>query len=246
MSTYGCATGPCVKNANLCRRMTALRVSALTQWPLSHNKWDLHFHHRDIFYIIGITYTEADNGRRTFDGGKWTVSSLYYDHSVTWHVHWWHTALGKFDWGFWYVIIFLHVQLWIRQAAVSYNDKKVRTVASPAVRSVNKSRDTRNCVQNEPEYAICVIFTTLIYYRALGLILYDLVWEIRHGYTRLDDGHCDVSGHRKMGAVGTMVTTHENFVMIRLFKGTTFFCVLQTLLEMKRSDGFHIRVLSIS
>ena len=31
--------------------------------------------------------------------------------------------MGKFDWGFWYVIIFLQVQIWIRLAAVSYRDK---------------------------------------------------------------------------------------------------------------------------
>ena len=70
------------------------------------------------------------------------------------------TTLGKFDWGVWYVIIFLYVQFWIRLAAVSNRGKKVRTVASPPVRSVNKSRDTRNCVQNKPEYAIYVMFTT--------------------------------------------------------------------------------------
>ena len=64
------------------------------------------------------------------------------------------TSMGKFDWGVWYVIIFLYVQFWIRLAAVSYRGKNVRTVASPSVRSVNKSRDTQNCVQNEPEYAI--------------------------------------------------------------------------------------------
>ena len=40
----------------------------------------------------------------------------------------------------------------------------------PEVRSVNKSRDTLNCVQNEPEYAICVLFTTHLYYKALGII----------------------------------------------------------------------------
>ena len=60
------------------------------------------------------------------------------------------TTLGKFDWGVWYVIIFLYVQFWIRLAAVSKRGKKVRTVAFPAVSSVNKSRDTRNCVQNKP------------------------------------------------------------------------------------------------
>ena len=75
--------------------------------------------------------------------------------------------MGKFDWGFWYGIIFLYVQFRIRLAAVSYRGKKVWTVASPSVRSVNKSRDTQNCIQNEPEYAICVIFTTILYYIAL-------------------------------------------------------------------------------
>ena len=71
--------------------------------------------------------------------------------------------MGKCDWGVRYVIIFLYVQFWIRLAAVSYRGKKVRTVASPVVRSVNTSRDTRNYVQNEPEYAICAIFTTCLY-----------------------------------------------------------------------------------
>ena len=82
---------------------------------------------------------------------------------------------GKFDWGVWYVIIFLYAQFWIRLAAVSKRGKDVRTVAFPAVRSVNKSRDTRNCVQNKPEYAICVIFTTRSYYKALGFILCYLI-----------------------------------------------------------------------
>ena len=144
--------------------------------------------------------------------------------------------------------MFLYVQFWIRLAAGSYRCKEVRTVATAAVRSVNKSRDTRNCVHNEPECAICVIFTTLFYYRVLRLILCDLVWQMRHDYTRLDDGHCDVTGHRKMSVlstVGTMVTAHENFVMLWLFKWTKLFCVLQNLLEMTRSDGFHIMVLFI-
>ena len=60
-------------------------------------------------------------------------------------------ALGKFDLGVWYVIIFLYVQFQIRLAAVSKRGKKVRTVVFPAVRSVNKSRNTRNYVQNKPE-----------------------------------------------------------------------------------------------
>ena len=84
-------------------------------------------------------------------------------------------SLGKFDWGVWYVIIFLYVQFWIRLAAVSYRGKKVRNVAFPAVRWVNKSSDTRNCVQNKPEYPIHVIFTTRSYYKDLGLILCYLI-----------------------------------------------------------------------
>ena len=90
------------------------------------------------------------------------------DERVSWNTQ--PNILGKFDWGVRYVIIFLHVQFWIQLAAVSYRGKKIRTVASPAMRSVNTSRDTRNCVQNEPEYAIRVIFTTLLYYKALGII----------------------------------------------------------------------------
>ena len=95
--------------------------------------------------------------------------------------------MGKFDWGVRYIIIFLYVQFLIRLAAVSNRGKKVRTVASPAVRSVYKSRDTWICVQNEPEYTICVIFITRSYYKALGLILCGLMWHIRHNYNRLDD-----------------------------------------------------------
>ena len=139
------------------------------------------------------------------------------------------SALGKFDWGGRYVIIFLYVQFLIRLAAVSYRGKKVRTVVFPVVRSVNTSRDTRNCVQNEPEYAICVIFTTRLYYKTLGIILCAMIWQIRHNYKRLDDFHCDVTGHSKMSALGTacaMVTTHENSVMMWYFKGPKLFSVL--------------------
>ena len=73
----------------------------------------------------------------------------------------------------------LGVQYWIRLAAVSYRGKKVRTVVSLVVRSVNKSRDAQNCAQNEPKYAIC-IFTTRLYFKALGLLLCDLICQIRH------------------------------------------------------------------
>ena len=158
-------------------------------------------------------------------------------------------ALGKFDRKVRYVIIFLYVQFLIRLAAVSYRGKKVRTVVSSAVRSVDKSSDTRNCVQNGPEFAICVIFTTRLYFKALGIILCALIWRIRHNYNCLDDGHCDVTGHCKMSALGTdgaMVTTHEISVMMWSFEGPKSFHVLWNLLEVKKSDGFHIMVLSIS
>ena len=157
--------------------------------------------------------------------------------------------MGKFGWGVWFVIIFLYVQFWLRLAVVSYRSKKVRTAASPAVRSVNTSRDTRNCVQNEPEYAICVIFNTRLYYEALGSILCDLIWQIRHSYNRLDDGNCEATGHRNMPVMctaGAMVTTHESSVMMWSIKEPTLFCVMKTLLEMQRSDGLHIMLLSIS
>ena len=83
--------------------------------------------------------------------------------------------MGKFEWGVWYVIIFLYVQFWIRLAAVSKPGKKVQTVAFSAVRSVNKSHDTRNSVQNKPAYAICIIFTTRSYYKALELMFFCLI-----------------------------------------------------------------------
>ena len=84
-------------------------------------------------------------------------------------LHW--GTLGKFDWGVRYVIIFLYVPFWIRLGTINYRGKKVWTVDSPAVRSVNKSRDTRNSVQNELKYAICFVVATRLYYKDLGIIL---------------------------------------------------------------------------
>ena len=151
--------------------------------------------------------------------------------AIDWTVERWmeRKSLGKFDCGVRYVIIFLYLHFWIRLDAVSYRGKKVRTVAFPAVGSVNKSLDTRNCIQNEPEYVICVTFTTRLYYKDLGLIFCGQTWQVRHNFNRLDDGHCVTTGHHKMsvlGTVGAMVTTHENFVMIWSFKGPRLFYVL--------------------
>ena len=140
-------------------------------------------------------------------------------------LEWFVFTMGKFDWGVCYVIIFLYVQFWIRLADVSKRGKKVRTVAFSAVRSVNKSRDTRNSVQNKPKYAMCVIFATRSYYKALRLIVLSDIANIN----RLYDVHCDVTGHRKMsvqGTAGAMVTTHENSIMMWSFKGPKLFCVL--------------------
>ena len=80
-----------------------------------------------------------------------------------------------------------------------------------------------------PEYAICVIFTTRLYYKALGLGLCDLIWQIRHNYNRPDDGYYDVTGHRKMSVmctVGAMMTTHGNSVMMWLFNELILFFFL--------------------
>ena len=48
----------------------------------------------------------------------------------------------------------------------------------------------------------CVILTTRLYYKALGLIMGDLIWQICHSYNRFDDGHCVVTGHHKMSVLG--------------------------------------------
>ena len=126
-------------------------------------------------------------------------------------------------------VIFQYVQFSIRLAVVSYSGKKVRTVVSPAVRSVIESRDTRNCVQNEPKYAICVLLATYLYYKALWIMLCALIWQIRHNYNHLGDDQCDVTGHGKMPALGTagaMVTTHEISVMMWSFREPKLFNTL--------------------
>ena len=82
---------------------------------------------------------------------------------------------GQVRLGVQYVTIFLYIKFWIRLGTVSYRGKKVQTVDSSAVRSVDKSRNTRNCVQKEPKYAICVHIATRLYYKALGIILCALI-----------------------------------------------------------------------
>ena len=70
--------------------------------------------------------------------------------------------MGNFDWGIWYVIIFLYVLFWIRLAAVSKRGKKVQTAAFPVVRSVNKSRDVDYfCLIRYSKYATISIVLTM-------------------------------------------------------------------------------------
>ena len=185
--------------------------------------------------ICGFLTRTEQNGQRTRNSGFWSCILLFEASRWTnclivgnlrWHSH---GFIGQVQLGVRYVIILLYVQFWIRLAAVSYHGKKVRTVVFPMVRSVNTPRDTRNCVKNEPEYAICVIFTTRLYHKTLGIILCAMIWQIRHNYNRLDDFHCDVTGHSKMSALGTagaMVKTHENSLMMRSCKGPKLFSVL--------------------
>ena len=127
---------------------------------------------RDNAYLLTITKKSCQEITIA-----WKMSTVIYIglNVLKWHGSHMAVTMGKFDWGVWYVIIFLYVHFWIRLAAVSKRGKKVRTVAFTAVRSVNKSRDTRNCVLNKPECATCVIFMTRSYYKALLLILCYLI-----------------------------------------------------------------------
>ena len=61
----------------------------------------------------------------------WCIGLYWCDHN--WHIRLWRLVGNEFS-----VRTFL-----IRLAAVSYRGTKIRTVASAAVRSVNKSRETR-------------------------------------------------------------------------------------------------------
>ena len=107
---------------------------------------------------------------------SWNIKNKIY---LTWRLNRCQILCEITQWasltGGWYVIIFLYVEFWIRLGTVRYRGKKVRTVDSSPVRSANKSRDIRNCVQNEPKYVICVLFATCLYYNALGIILFALI-----------------------------------------------------------------------
>ena len=119
--------------------------------------------------------------------------------------------MGKFDWGFRYVIIFLWVQFWIRLAAVSYGGKKVRTVASSVVRSVNTSFDTLKCIRNESQYAICVVFTTRLHYKAMKIIFCDIISQITHNY----NGR---TGHGKMAMLYVIYNMAINWFELNGFE----------------------------
>ena len=65
-------------------------------------------------------------------------------------------------------------------------------------------------------------------------------------YNRLDGDHSDEIGHRQM-AVLRMASDHGanpwNSLIMWSFKEPKLFCVLWNLLERKKSDEFHIKVL---
>ena len=119
--------------------------------------------------------------------------------------------------------------IWIWLATVNYRGKKVRTVDSPAVRSVNKSSDKRNCVQKRAKVCdLCPLRHSFIWQSPRNYFVCSDIANTR----QLESSwrcQCEVTGHRKMSALGTagaMVTTHENSVMMWSFQGTKLFSVL--------------------
>ena len=149
--------------------------------------------------------------------------------------------MGQVRLGGRYVIIFLYVQFWIRLAAVSYRGKKVRSMDFPAVRSVNKAHDTRNWVQKQAK--VC----------DLCPLHHSFIWQSPRNYFVCSDiantpqiqsswrCQCEVTGHRKMSALGTagaMVTNHDNSVMIWSFKGTNCVAFCKIYWKWKIMMGF--------
>ena len=109
--------------------------------------------------------------------------------------------VGKFDWGVRYVIIFQYVQFWIRLPAVSYRGKTIRTLVSPAVRSVNKTHDTKLGPKGARRCDLCPFRHSFILQSPTNNLC-ALMWQISLNYNRLEDDHCDDTGHRKMSALG--------------------------------------------
>ena len=150
------------------------------------------------------------------------------------------SPMGKFDCEVWYVIIFLYVKFWIRPAAVSKRGEKVRTVAFRAVRSVNKSCDTKLRPKQARGCDLCHLHHSFILQSPrINFVLSDiantpqfqLFWRWPLWYYR--SPHMSV-----LGTVGAMVTTHENSVMMWSFKGPKLFCVLKTYWKWKRVMDF--------
>ena len=135
-----------------------------------------------------------------------------------------------------HVIIFLYVQFWIRLGTLSYCGKKVRTVDSPAVRSVNKPRDTKLRPKRAKVCDLCPLRHSFM----LQILSNYFVCPDIANTPQLQSSwrcQCEVTVHHKMSALsmaGAMVTTHENSVMMWSFKGTKLFSVLWNLLEMKK------------
>ena len=82
---------------------------------------------------------------------------------------------------------------------------------------------------------LCHLYHSFISQNLRINFVWSHICQIHHNYKRLDVGHCDVTGHRKvLGTAGAMVTSHENSVMMWSFKGSKLFCILQNLLEIKK------------
>ena len=82
------------------------------------------------------------------------------------------------------------------------------------VRLVNNSRGTQNFIRNESQYAICVFSPCVFITKFWKLSLCVLIWLMTCNYSRLDGGHCDGSGHRKMALQGR---SSDGF-LVMLFK----------------------------
>ena len=122
-------------------------------------------------------------------------------------------------------------QVWLstcfnRLAAVCYRSKNVRTMAFPAVRSVNKSRGTQNCIRNEPYYAICSVYTIRLYNKVLKINFCALIWQKNAFIVIWTVATVTGQVTTKLQCWVWPVTTRENSVIIWSFKGPKLFCVL--------------------
>ena len=104
--------------------------------------------------------------------------------------------------------------------AVSYRDKKVRNMASPSVRQ--KINDTENCIWNEPQLAICVVFAICLRHKTLRLIFSALLWKqpaIRILLTMATATWQLTTAWQYWAWLLAILTTHENLWLMCSSKG---------------------------